>query len=63
MSGPNTLVGSGNDRRIVPHGTWQGALIAISRDAVQDEQLGPVYQARVQVQAPTEGVARGMVFW
>ena len=31
------------------HGTLQGRLEWLSRDAVQDEKLGPVYQARVSI--------------
>lgn len=31
------------------YGTLEGRLVAISRDAIQDEKLGPVYQARVAV--------------
>ncbi|MFC7535912.1 HlyD family type I secretion periplasmic adaptor subunit [Sphingomonas sp. GCM10030256] len=38
-------------------GALEGKLIQVSRDAVQDEQLGPVYTARVAVDPPT-GEAR-----
>ena len=31
------------------YGTLEGRLVRISRDAIQDEKLGPVYQARVVV--------------
>jgi hemolysin D len=31
------------------YGTLEGRLVRISRDAIQDEKLGPVYQARVAV--------------
>jgi len=34
------------------HGTIQGKLVSVSRDAVQDEKLGPVYVARVAVETP-----------
>lgn len=31
------------------YGTLEGRLVSVSRDAIQDEKLGPVYQARVAV--------------
>lgn len=41
------------------YGTLEGKLLWISRDAVQDEKLGPVYQARVRLAGnrPTGGGA------
>ena len=42
------------------YGTLEGRLTWISRDAVQDEKLGPVYQARVRVAAPLRDTARGI---
>lgn len=36
-------------------GTLQGTLLWVSRDAVQDEKLGPVYVARVEVTPPPPG--------
>lgn len=42
------------------YGTLEGRLAWISRDAVQDEKLGPVYQARVTVRAPGGGTASGI---
>lgn len=33
------------------YGTLEGRLVRISRDAIQDERLGPVYQARVAINA------------
>lgn len=43
------------------YGTLEGRLIQISRDAVQDEKLGPVYQARVSVARPSpSSVAAGV---
>ena len=37
------------------YGTLEGKLAWISRDAIQDEKLGPVYAARVTVQPPPRG--------
>ncbi len=37
------------------YGTLEGRLQWVSRDAVADEKLGPVYQARVSVAAPPPG--------
>src|SRR3546814_2891662 len=43
------------------YGTLQGRLLWISRDAIQDEKLGPVYQARVSVARPEpSAVAAGV---
>ncbi|WP_199554651.1 HlyD family type I secretion periplasmic adaptor subunit [Sandaracinobacteroides hominis] len=39
------------------YGTLEGKLAWISRDAIQDEKLGPVYAARVTVQPPPRGSA------
>jgi hemolysin D len=39
------------------YGTLEGRLAWISRDAIQDEKLGPVYAARVTVQPPPKGSA------
>ncbi len=35
------------------YGTLKGRLVSISRDAVQDEKLGPVYVAHVSVEEPS----------
>lgn len=50
------------------YGTLEGELVQLSRDAVQDEKLGPVYQARValrertlQVDGRQERLAPGLV--
>ncbi len=37
------------------YGTLEGKLAWISRDAIQDEKLGPVYSARVTVTPPPRG--------
>jgi hemolysin D len=37
------------------YGTLEGRLVRISRDAIQDEKLGPVYQARVAVDGRKPG--------
>lgn len=37
------------------YGTLEGKLAWISRDAIQDEKLGPVYAARVTVTPPARG--------
>lgn len=42
------------------YGTLEGRLAWISRDAVQDEKLGPVYQARVTVSPPSGSTAPGI---
>lgn len=42
------------------YGTLEGRLAWISRDAVQDDKLGPVYQARVLVAAPQGQGGRGI---
>lgn len=42
------------------YGTLEGRLAWISRDAVQDEKLGPVYQARVLVTPATGDAAHGV---
>jgi hemolysin D len=39
------------------YGTLEGKLAWISRDAIQDEKLGPVYSARVTVTPPARGSA------
>ncbi|MFN7400127.1 MAG: HlyD family efflux transporter periplasmic adaptor subunit [Sandaracinobacter sp.] len=39
------------------YGTLEGKLAWISRDAIQDEKLGPVYSARVTVTPPPHGSA------
>lgn len=41
------------------YGTLEGKLLWVSRDAIQDEKLGPVYQARVALASnrPTGGGA------
>lgn len=41
------------------YGTLEGKLLWVSRDAIQDEKLGPVYQARVALTSnrPTGGGA------
>lgn len=39
------------------YGTLEGKLAWISRDAIQDEKLGPVYSARVTVTPPPRGSA------
>lgn len=39
------------------YGTLEGKLAWISRDAIQDEKLGPVYAARVTVTPPKRGSA------
>ncbi len=43
------------------YGTLAGRLAWISRDAVQDEKLGPVYQARVIVLPPDAGAASSSI--
>lgn len=42
----------------IRYGTLEGRLAWVSRDAIQDEKLGPVYQARVTVRPPTGAAAR-----
>lgn len=43
------------------YGTLEGRLLWISSDAIQDEKLGPVYQARVSVARPSpSAVAAGV---
>ncbi len=39
------------------HGTLDGRVQWVSPDAIQDEKLGPVYQARIAVDPPNAKVA------
>lgn len=42
------------------YGTLEGRLVWISRDAIQDDKLGPVYQARVVVVPPKGSTSGGI---
>jgi hemolysin D len=43
------------------YGTLSGRLAWVSRDAIQDEKLGPVYQARVTVSPPSRSAAASAI--